>query len=838
MTDLSKTLARFPLPAAALSFAAGICHGRYGPAPTAPLTWFISLFAVAILLQRLTTRHRRLVEVTSLIVLFYLAGIIHLDNNSEAFHLSPLDRHLDTGEPSILSGHLAAAPSYDGAKAKFLLQADQWWRPDGTITPISESIQLTTPFPIPEHLEPGNRMLVRATLHRPQPPGTPGSFDYRQFLADRGIFITGYLRSPACLAPLHLTPARDGPLPTLLFWPQRLRQKINQFLAAAPLSPSNIGLYQALLTGELGLVPPQVLSDYKTSGAFHLLSISGSHLGLLGLLCGLIINLFLRRSRYLLLNFSIAKITGALTTLILLLYALLAGMNPPVVRSLIMALSVIAALMINRPHSLINSLGVAMLLSLLWCPTDLFSASFQLSYAAIAGIVALTTAAPGLFTRTEAQQRWPARLTLWLKGSLAVSLAALLATAPLTQYHFQQVALIGPISTLLLAPLLCLWALPLGLIGATLIAWQPGIATSLLQLGGFALSVAGWVNSTLAALPMSSWQHAPLPLAGIPIYYLFVTALLFCRKSLPARVTAAGALTLLVFVIMFPPGANQDSDKTRVTFLDVGQGNSTLLELPGGRNFLLDGGCITRDDYDVGAEIIVPFLRQRGIRELEALVVSHDHSDHFNGLAAVVKEFSPRTIWINGGQAKSPELTAILALATRHGAVIKVPAPGETIMASATDRLTCLGNQHLQPPTVPENRRSLVLELTSQGKTFLFPGDIMAIDGENLKKAGSLGPCEVLLAPHHGSDNSASLILAEYSRPRWLVVSAGESEVEKFPGPKIRQWCRENGTPLHHTGAQGTLTFTVGQEGLSWRRLSTKEPIPAAAGDYPPLPQP
>ena len=823
MTDLTKTLTRFPLPAAALSFAAGICHGRFGPTPTSPLTWFFSLVTLTLLLHHLTTTNRRLLEVTSLLVLFYLAGIIHLDHHNGSFHQSALDPQLDTGEPVILSGYMATAPSYAGTGAKILIQTDQWWRPDGTITPLTELIQFTTAFPVPAHLEPGNRLLLRATLHRPRSPGTPGSFDYRQYLADRKIFITGYLRSSACLAGLYLSPPQENYLHSLRFWPQRLRQHINSFLAAAQLTPQNIGLYQALLTGELGLVPPQILADFRASGAFHLLSISGTHLGLLGLLCGLFINLLLRRSRYLLLNFSVTKITAALTTLILLLYALLAGMNPPVVRSLIMALCVIGALIFNRPHSLINSLGLAMLVSLLWCPTDLFSASFQLSYAAITGIVALHTFNPGLFTKNDAKKGVISVLFLWLKGSLAISLAALLATAPLTQFHFQQVALIGPISTLLLAPLLCFWALPLGLVAVTLSFWQPEAAATLLQFGGFALSGAGWLNSTLAALPLGSWQHGPLPLIGIPLYYLFIAALLCSRRSLPARIFAAATVVLLVWVLMFPPGANQDRDKTRITFLDVGQGSSTLLELPGGRNILVDGGCLTRDDYDVGTQVIVPFLRQRGIKELEALVISHDHSDHFSGLGAVIKEFSPRTIWTNGGQVRSPELTALLDLATKHGAVIKVPTVGETMVAAANDQLRCLGNQHLLPAKVAENRRSLVLQLKSRGNTFLLPGDITAKEGEALKKTGDLGECEVLLTPHHGSDNSASLVLAEATHPHWLVVSAGESESNKFPGPKIREWSKDNNCPLHLTGAKGALTFTVGPAGLSSRRLSGKE---------------
>lgn len=828
MTEPTRIIARFPLPAAALSFAVGICHGRYGPAPTTPLAWFLGLLVTVLLLHRLAVRHRRLIEATGLILLFYLAGICYLSHPPGASHATALEPLLDSGENAILSGLLAAAPASEAdGRTKFLFQADQWWRPNGTITPLTEKILLTAPFTIPAHLRPGDRLLVRATLHRPQPPGTPGSFDYRQYLADSDIHYTGFLRSPACVAALHLHPAGEEWLTTLRYWPQRVRQSLNLFLAASPLPPLHIGLYQALLTGELGLVPPKVLADFRSSGAFHLLSISGTHLGLLGLLCGLTINLLLGRWCWLLVNFSVTKIAAALTILILLLYALLAGMNPPVVRSLIMAVSLIGALMLNRPHSLPNSLGLALLLSLIWQPTDLFHASFQLSYAAIAGIIALPIAFPELFSQSSTPLGTAARLSRWLKASLAVSLAALLATAPLTQYHFQQVALISPLSTLLLAPLLCFWALPLGLLAAGLSNWLPDLAIFLLQIGGWSLSAAGWLNTTLAGLPFSSWNHAPLPLLAIPVYYLVIVGLVCSRSSLAARAMTGGALALLFLLLMFPPGVAPDDGKTRITFLDVGQGSATLLELPGRRNILIDGGSNTRDDFDVGAAVILPFLRQRGIRELEALVISHDHGDHFNGLASVIAEFPPRTLWTNSGTEKSPELAALLESAARSGATLKVPQQEESLVAAPDNQLTCRGTQHLQDQaTLPENRRSLVLQLNSHGRTFLFPGDIMEEEGLKLQGTGTPRHCDVVLAPHHGSDNSASLVLAA-GRPQWLIVAAGPGEGGKFPGPAVREWCRNNGIPIHQTGAAGAVTFTVGPEGMVWRRLSAKEPLPS-----------
>lgn len=806
---------------AALSFAAGIGYGRYGPEPAPPLICLLAPVGVALLLLHLVRSWRPLAAPIAVILLFFVSGIIHLGHTSEPAHSTALTPLLDTGNNVILSGLMAEAPSYNGQRGKMLFKADQLWRQNGSITPVAEQIILAMPFPVPDHLVAGSRLLIRATLSRPQPPGTPGSFDYRQYLADRGIYLTGYLRSPACLAALHLSSAGESWTTTLHYWPQRLRQKLNRFIAAAPLAPPATGLYQALITGELALVPPETLTAYRTSGAFHLLSISGTHLALLALLCGLIFNLLLRRSQLLLLNFSVTKITAALTVLVLIVYSLLAGMNPPVVRSLIMAVCLIGALLINRPHSLANSLGLAVLVSLIWNPADLFHASFQLSYAAVIGIVTLHTACGDRF-KTIAEEGAARRLARWLLATLAVSLAALLATAPLTQYHFRQVALISPLSTLLLAPLLCLIALPLGLVASLLSSWLPSAATSLLELGGLSLAGAEWLNGQLAGLPVNSWQPPLMPLAAIPFYYLGLAGLLLSRNSLAARAVAAASLAMVLGLLISPPVISSPSE-TRVTFLDVGQGNATLLEFPGGRNILVDGGSSGSDNYDVGAEVILPYLQYSGIRELEGLVITHDHGDHLNGLATIIDRFPPATVWTNDNAVKSVALTAVLDKATRHGAKIKVPAQGENILSAPDNLLTCLSNHHLRSyGGLPENRRSLVLRLTSRERTFLLPGDIMAADGESLLADGESLGCDVLLAPHHGSDNSASLVLAGAGRPKRLIVSAGGYDGGKFPGRKVQEWCGQNGVAIHRTGDLGAITFTVGPAGLSWRRLSAK----------------
>jgi competence protein ComEC len=820
------TANRFTLLPLAACFAAGIAFGRHGPELTWPWVWFLALLTLILLNHRLPGRHSRRLATVLFWLLFGLAGLLRFTTLPLAEIPSSLAPQLGSGQEVVISGRLNQPPSFDGRRGKILLAADQHWQKDGVIAFLNLPLPLSMPFAPSADIKPGDRILVRATLQRPAPPGNPGTFDYRRYLADRSILATGFIRSPANLTVIHESdPAAVDLLTSLSFRVQRWRQQINLFIAGTGLDPKNVGLYQALLTGDRSLLPLAVREDFKNSGLFHLLAISGMHLALLAMLSGLLINLLLRRWTTLLVNYSCRKITAALVLLVLCLYAVLAGLQPPVTRALIMAAAFIAALLLDRPTTPGNSLGLAALLTLAWQPAAVFQASFQLSYLAVVGILGFTQGFPGLFSTTRPDSKLITRMRHWLVGGLVVSSAAVIAIAPLTSYHFGQVTLLSPVSTLLVAPFLCFWALPLGLVGVLVSTLFPTAAEILLQTGALGLTAAQTLASILASLPLASWQTAPPPLILIPLYYATLAILLFGRRQKMLSRLALPLLVLAIGLTIYFPGRPPRDSQSSATFLDVGQGAATLLELAEGQSILVDGGSITNGDgeFDLGEQIIAPFLRFRGLTRLDALVVSHDHADHYNGLPYIIKNFRPRKVWLNRTTDLSPGLAQIMALAEAAGSSIRVPEQGEILLETPTSKLTCLSSFHLSAAgSYSENSRSLVLELQSWGQRIILPADIMTEEGEILRRAGLAQDCAVLLAPHHGSDNSASLVLSRACRPAWLVISAGSGSSENFPGPELLAWSADNQTRLHRTGVEGAISFNLGPNAVTWQKISAK----------------
>ncbi len=825
MIEPPATAGRFHLLPLAASFAAGIALGRYGPELPWPWIWFLALLSLALLNQLSHSRHSGRLSPMLFWLLFGLAGLLRFTTLPVTEIPLSLLSQLDSGRDVVISGRLDLPPAFDGHRAKILVTADQHWQENGIIADLNLPILLSMPFAPSTALAPGDRILLRTSLHRPAPPGNPGTFDYRRYLADRSILVTGFLRSPADLTVIH-EPESSAALPANLFFRvQRWRQKINRFIAGSGLAPDNIGLYQALLTGDRSLLPRKVTEKFKNSGTFHLLAISGMHLALLALLSGMLINLLLRRWDTLLVNFSCRKITAALVLAILCLYAIMAGLQPPVVRALIMAAVFIAALLLDRPTWPGNSLGLAALLTLAWQPTALFQASFQLSYLAVAGILAFAQGFPGLFSAPRPDAKPLTRMRHWITGGLAVSTAAVIAIAPMTAFHFGQVTLLSPVSTLLVAPFLCFWTLPLGLAGVLASGIFPAAAKLLLQTGALGLSAAQSLAASLSTLPLASWKTAPPPLILFPLYYAVLAIFLFGRRQKVLGWVALPVLISIIGLAIYYPGRPHHASLTSATFLDVGQGAATLLELAEGQSILVDGGSISNgaSDFDLGEQIIAPFLRYRGLTRLDAIVVSHDHADHYNGLPYIIENFRPRTVWLNATDDLSPGLAQIKALAEGIGSSIRVPTQGEILLETPTSKLTCLSSFHLSTArSEPENSRSLVLELQSWEQKIILPGDIMAEEGEELRRVGLARNSTVLLAPHHGSDNSASLILTRAFRPAWVVVSAGPAPNENFPGPELLAWCGANHTQLHQTGIKGAITFNLGPEGATWQKISAK----------------
>lgn len=826
-TELSDEARANALPAAALSFAAGNAAAAAGGATFLPLLWalLISCAAACFLAYR-----RALLKTAYalVLILFFLTGFIHahpfLGPPASPRHIANL---ITARQQAAISGVIIRAPAFDGIKGTILISARELQPPGAeNLLAASGLVRLAMPFAPPADLKAGDMLLARATLAPIEGFGIPGAFSYRNYLHYQGIWITGWLKSPAQLAKVHVLDPESF-FAKVRFLPERIRQKTAHFLDQS-VPQETAGLYKAILIGDRSGISQATLENFKAAGCMHLLAISGLHMGLLALLCtGTAMFVFNRFPR-LLLRYPVKKIALVLTLLPLAGYALVSGFHAPVMRALVMIFIFMLAILFDRQWSIGSSIAIAALLIMILQPTAIFTVSFQLSFAAVIAIAAVT---PRLLPRLRGpetplrQGPFPFGLTGWLLSGLTVSAVALIGTAPLLLYYFNRIAPLSPLATLLVSPFLCFWSLPLGLIGLLFLPVLPGLTRVILHIGGWGITAADHVTDFFASLPFASlWFSTPTP-AEMISYIALLVGFAAWHRHLLAKALFTAALLASIFLPVLHAAGQKLSTVTTVSFLDVGQGNATVLELPHGATILIDGGGPASERFNVGEQLIAPFLWKRGIDRLDAVVVNHAHGDHYNGLFFVLKRFRPRVLWINGRDAPAGGYTALLDLAGRLGIPVRVPGAGTVLYEQDGARLQGLSALHLpgqglaagHRQNASQNNRSLVLRLDSGKVSFLFPGDVDRETEQRLIREKRDLDVDILLSPHHGSRTSNGLPFLASTSPHYLVVSAGRHLEGTFPAPDLRGKCRALGIAFMNTADQGTISFSIEDGRLSTR---------------------
>ncbi len=786
-----------------LYMAGGITAGRFGLPSPHPLL-IITAMALALGTAIMEWRQRSN-SLFLLLPLFFLAGLIRT-GQALAPVADPADiATMISGKTEVtLSGVLTRMVEFDGQNSRFELALDGVLFHDTSLAdgfrPARGRVRLTMRNRFDPAILPGAHLLVIATLDRIRNYRTPGAFDYRLYMAARSIRCSGRVRSP-----LHIMTVRDpaaGLLHTLRYLPERIRTRIGAFLERH-LEPTTAGLYQALLIGSRSAIAPATLEQFKATGTMHLLAISGMHMGLLGLMIGFALTRIMQCSVRLLLHVHVPSVALLLSLPPLLVYGLIAGMNLPVFRALVMATLFLVAVLLRRQSSLPHLLAAAALLLLALHPLALFTVSFQLSFAAVLAIAMIFPPLRRLVSTGSAP-----RLLRFVLAGFLVSLAATIGTLPFMLYHFNRFSPAGPLMNLLVEPLLCFWALPLGLIAAPLIFVAPGPAAMLFNLGGLAIRATDHLTRMAASLPFSSlWTITPTWFE-VGCYFLLIACWFMGRRFKLLRLLTLAGFPLLFVAFTSGLWIPQRPPASRVIYLDVGQGSSTFLQTRDGRTILIDGGSRGSPRFNVGERIIAPFLWKLRHWRIDDLVITHPHADHFNGMAAVIRHFTPRRLFINNRSEDGDKgYRQLLALARRQGVRIIIPASGQTIVAGKDDALTCLGTGGLPQSAGPMNvnDHSLVLLFRAGYRRFLFPGDISRTGESVLLNAGVPLAADILLAPHHGSRTSSSPAFISGVGPGLIVVSASRASAGRFPDrDNLRQW-HERGIQVLVTAENGTI---------------------------------
>ncbi|WLE97812.1 MAG: DNA internalization-related competence protein ComEC/Rec2 [Candidatus Electrothrix communis] len=680
-------------------------------------------------------------------------------------------------------------------------------------------------------LQPGMTLMTPAKVGPIVNFKTPGVFDYQGFLAAKDIFISGWVIGERVTVLKELENSGIRKITrSLYFLSEKVRQRVNRFLRNNLPDPIS-GTYQALLVGSRAGVPEEIQEHFKATGTMHLLAISGLHMGLLALMVGAIISRLLKRSEQLLLRTHVPTLTLLATLPILFGYSFVAGMNTPVVRALIMTFILFAALILRRQHSLFHLLAAAALIVLACNPLVLFTASFQFSFSAVAALILFLPAilnrllsSSGLASEQKERRVGLAWLfRLWqgfILPAFLVSLTATLGTLPFMLVHFHRFSLIGPVMNLLVEPFLCFWALPWGLAAIPCLFIAPQVAVIFLKIGGLGIQAGHFCTALGAALPWASvWTITPTT-AEILCYGLLIMLWFFSLNREDLRrimrgVVLVGMVSLVLHFTwgLFFPGR---SGQSKVAYLDVGQGTSSFLKMADGSRVLIDGGGNRQSRRNMGEQVIAPYLWQQRVWRLDQVVITHPHSDHFNGMDFILAHFRPKKLFINGDSRIEGNYQEIIDQAVRQGTEVVLPESGDKIAELADMNLEISGGavQVGEQGRLSVNDASLVLRYRHGSRAFLFPADIGKKKEAILLEQGHDLSADVLLAPHHGSSTSSSPAFIDAVDPALIIVSAGKYGKKYYPTPANLAAWTEQGIPVVVTRDQGTISCATDGEEL------------------------
>ncbi len=595
-----------------------------------------------------------------------------------------------------------------------------------------------------------------------------------------------------------------------------LRRSLSAFWMQA-LAPDTASLARALILGESHVLSYAQKERFRRTGTAHLLSVSGLHLGLSVLFAFILLMFALKRIPYLTRRLDVGRIAAALSIPAAIGFTYLSGARVPVVRACVMVISALFARVFGRGKGAMEALTLAGVFLLLIEPRALSTPGFQLSFAAVLGFFAVSSRhrtkwkpdpldaiAPQSFGQKWARQGFAAVLHL-----LSATTAATAATTPLLLYHFGYVSVVAVPVNLLAVPLTGFVILPGLLMSSFMSVICPAIATPIAEITGILLNSLDRALGYISTLPCTIDNPGPILSLGLLAVCLAALIYLGGKKQMAAAAMAVGLM--LAVLSLWLDSARFQKGRLTIDFLDVGQGDATLITYPNGQHWLVDAGGAWRGQFDAGERIVAPVLRGLDVRQLDVAVVSHPDVDHVGGMPAVIDAFPVTEIWDNGqGEIEGADERYHALLETARSRRIPIRQPPDIcgtrkIGSVAVSVLhPCQAGSSYDPGRSP-NDNSLVLFIQHGSVSLLLPGDIGRGTEQYLVEQRSIQPVTLLKLAHHGSSTSSGPSFLNAASPRIAIVSAGRFNRHRLPHPTIVQQMRTRGIGLYRTALHGGI---------------------------------
>lgn len=745
-----------PILYCAISFAAGISLSR---AFNVPIGYLVAASLMLIIVAAVLFRKNILSH-----ILLYAAIIFFGAAYCQNYNILPKD-HIanfipEDGRTVIVRGVVADDPVtkktfYGKERTSFILRSEYLseknvsYKVTGLVRAdlYTEGGEVKVKF--------GDEITISGRLSRPLGLKNPGLFYYPDYLKTRNVHVLMAASGGSSVGVI-----RGGRMNIIESWAYSLRKNINVAIAGYVDSRYS-GFLNAILTGQRSGLDSSVMDDFIKTGTVHVIAISGLNIALIAGMFMFIFKLAGIKRRYSLL----------LASVFLIFYCFLAGAAPPVVRATVMFVIAALGYVMNRESDILNSLAIAAFFILLNNPNELLDPGFQLSFASIFGIVLFTPRIESLFGTGG---------NYFTKGA-AVSIAAIIAVSPIVARYFNIVSPVSILANLVIVPALFVITVVsfvfifFDLLGVTFILAPVACAMSFLSQATF------YINHLFAQVPFGYFR---IPSPSVPfmlLYYGFIFCLFFMKQK---KIPVIMLLIFLNFAVWQDLFAAQNRE-LKITFLDVGKGDSILIEFPDKRTMLIDAGSGGVEGFfDMGRSIVAPYLWNKGITQLDAVLVTHFHSDHMGGMVYILKNFDVGCVMdggVSGGSSAFLYDSYRKAILKNNFRRLKI-STGDEITGFDDVRLFVI-NPAEEHEGLDANNSSVVLKLQYRDFSVLFCGDIADKAMEGMLGYGDLLKSDILKVPHHGGSVGKEITAGMFFRraaPKVLIISSGFKTGKKY----------------------------------------------------------
>ena len=780
-----------------LSLMAGILAGNFTSDHKLFFPPVIFFLVVLVFPALYFNKKNALLIILGLIFSFgYFSIQIKLFPDLPSHHIS----HFLNSEKTFITGRVASFTKHYRRKGRITLFCLTMETKDHREKKITGKINLNIYGLSRNGLKSGDIIRFRASVKPVRNFMNPGAFDYERFLKLKEIFGTAYTDIKK-IKILTRTGQMDF-FTQLVRKIEEKRTKSYYFILDHAQRPTAGKITASLITGKKEVIPPDIRELFSKAGISHLLAISGLHLSIVSALFFYLFYWVLSFIPVLLIKGKSKKIAGLLTLFPLTWYAVFTGFSPSTQRAYLMIMVLLLSFVSEREKDILSSLSVAGILILMTDSTALFSISFQLSFMAVIFIVC------GVFLLKKYSFIFKKNLFSKTGLMICITFFATLGTFPLTAHYFNMVSTIGIVSNLIFIPIIGFVVLPLGLISMTCISYFPSLAILIIHICNRLILFSITSCEFLVSIPWSWSRTLTLQWIEIAAIYLILFSVFLALKGQKKIAVSIFVLSFMTAIFNF---SNERAKKIpdsnlAITIIDVGQGNSALIQTPEGKNILVDGGGFSDNTlFDTGRFIIAPFLWQKGIGALNYVILTHPESDHLNGLIFILQNFKVGMFIKNTDEKKSVNYQRLIK--TCHKKNIKIWEPsiqgeqlclGKTVLVFFESENSAFSNDF--------NNNSLVFKVIYKKFSMLFPGDILKDREKSLSANNTIDlQSDIMLSPHHGSSTSSSEIFLDKLQPESVIISCGWHNRYGFPHYKVLKRYGKKAIRIFRTDENGAV---------------------------------